>query len=60
MVDEFRTDKKCTKKFKHSKISDNKRPGMDLDTLTDFQYFLKIASIAHFHSKPFLDMIEPF
>ena len=54
MVDEFRTDQKCKKKFKHSKISDNKRPRMDLDTLTDFQYFLKITLIAYFHSKTFL------
>ena len=60
MVDEFRTDQKCKKKFKHSKISDNKRPRRDLDTLTDFQYFLKIALIAYFHSKLFSDMVEPF
>ena len=60
MVDEFRTDQKCKKNFKHSKISDNKRPRRDLDTLTDFQYFLKIALIAYFHSKLFLDMVEPF
>ena len=60
MVGEFRTDQKCKKKFKHPKISDNKGPRRDLDTLTDFQYFLKIASIAYFHSKLFLDMVEPF
>ena len=60
MVDEFCTDQKGKKKFKHCKISHSKRPKRDLDTLTDFQYFLKIALIADIHSKFFLDMVEPF
>ena len=60
MVDEFRTDQKCEEKFKHFKISDDKRPRRDLDTLTDFQYFLKIPLIAYFDSKLFSDMVEPF
>ena len=46
MVDEFRTDQKCKIKFTHFKISDNTRPRRDLDTLTDFTDFLKIAFIA--------------
>ena len=54
MVDEFRTDQTCKKKFKYSKISDKKRPRRDLEPLTDFNFFLKIALIAYFHSKTFL------
>jgi len=60
MADEFRTGQKCKKKFKHSKISDNKRPRMDLDTLTDFHFFFfKLPLWLIFNQCLFLDMVEP-